>query len=153
MKTWDKLNEISVLFSGAWSARSISIKERISSRRIDEILEVSCRKSWQANLNEAARAGKQLWDSDIYRFESVSLNQGLLNLVFSTVPFSIRLGMNSHVDQVKKLGVEYASRGIFSSCFIQTADGQLIFIEKSDKYFTKKRSLLLEEYWLNPKGF
>ncbi len=133
------LGDIKILFSGRWLPYNVSVQEKKSSRKIDETLEICCQKSWNAMFSKAKRTGKRLWDSYIYRFESVNSDKDHLNLIVSTIPFSIRLGMNANTNKIKELGDEYASKGIFSSCIIQTSDNQYVFIEKSNKYFTQKR--------------
>lgn len=132
-------NNISVLFSGTRSPADVFIKEVDSTRMIDATLEEKCKRAWDTMLIEAAQAKRKLWDSDIYRFESADKNGKKLNLSLSTIPFSIRLGMNMHTNEIKRLGTAYASQGIFTSCFVQTTDNVYIFLEKSEHYFTPKK--------------
>lgn len=132
-------NNISVLFLGNWSPNNVFVKEVDSTRVIDHNLEARCKQTWDAMLVEAAQTNKKLWDCDVYRFESMSNDSEKLNLFFSTIPFSVRLGMNMHTNEIKKLGITYASQGIFTSCFVRTSDNMYIFIEKSEHYFTHKK--------------
>lgn len=132
-------DQIKVLFRGGWSYRDVNLREINTSRLVDDELEDLCQESWMQMLTEATEAGKKLWDSVIYRFEFVITDGSSLDMGFSTIPFSVRLGMNYHTDQVKRLGGGYMPQGIYSSCFVKTTDDQYVFIEKSNKYFTQKK--------------
>ncbi len=90
-------------------------------------------------LTEARTTNRLLWDSETYRFENATMHDGTLSLALSTIPFSIRFGMNEHTERVKDLGIAYAAMGMFTSCLVQTSDAASVFIEKSDKYFTRKK--------------
>lgn len=131
---------VSIFFKGSWEPTDVTVIEIQSSRLIETKLEEACQKEWGTKLATAKAQNRMLWDSEIYRFEQVSQKPDKqLVLHFSTIPFSIRLGMNEHTGMVKSLGNAYAPRGLFTSVLLKTADDYLVFIEKSDKYFTSKK--------------
>ncbi len=132
-------NKTKVLFSGNWSSSDVSIHVIPSTRELDEGLERDCKDAWEEMLKESLSRGSQLWDSAIYRFEDIRGKDDKINLYFSTIPFSIRLGMNKHTSQVKNLGESYASMGLFNSCLVETSDNKFVFIEKSNKFYTDKK--------------
>ncbi len=132
-------DRIEILFSGHWSAKQVSISEIPTSREIDQDLETKATHSWEQMLIEAKKTNKLLWDSILYRFENAVTTGENISLIISSIPFSIRFGMNKHTAVVQSLGANFASRGIFSSCLVETADGLYVFIEKSDKYYTQKK--------------
>jgi len=117
----------------------IDVKEVASSRKIDPKLEGLCRQRWQEFLQQAKNQNKKLWDSEIYRLESFDKRNNSLELKVSVIPFSVRLGMNDCVNEVKKLGESYAAFGLYTSCFVITADNKYLFIEKSGHYFTNRK--------------
>lgn len=118
---------------------TVTIYEQVSSRQIDFELEELCRTRWENILLEANEKGKMVWDSEVYRFEKAELNNNTLHLTVSTIPFSIRLAMNSFTTRVGKLGVEYAPLGMFTSCFVRTSDEKYLFIERSAKFFPDRK--------------
>lgn len=119
--------------------KKITVEEIGSSRKIDSELEKLCQDEWTRLKVEADKQNKLLWNSEVYRLELVEENKKTITIKVSTIPFSIRLAMNSFSAEIKKLGPDYASLGMFTSCFIQTSDNKYIFIEKSNKFYTKKK--------------
>ncbi len=128
-----------IVFKDFLAAKSIVIKEVVSSRIIDSNLEKKCKDKWKTMIIDAKQKGKKLWDSDVYRFESGEIKNGILYLKVSTVPFSIRFPMNFYTEQLENLGANYGSMGMFTSCFVKTLDNKFIFIEKSGKYYSNKK--------------
>ncbi len=128
-----------IIFKGKLLPTNISIENVPSSRKIDQKLENLCNEKWNGLMMDAKMTGKSLWNSETYRLEMCLQKNGILFLKMATIPFSIRLGMNSFVHLVEELGLDYAAMGMFTSCFIKTADEKYIFIEKSDKYVTNKK--------------
>lgn len=132
------LADISILFNNqAWREEDVVVSEVSSSRELDEKLEDLSQATWQSMTEEASLKGQKLWDSEIYRLENAEESGRVLS--FSTIPFSTRIGMNSHSGYVKELGLAYAPKGLYTSCVVSTTDGHYIFIEKSKAYFTKKK--------------
>jgi hypothetical protein len=118
---------------------NLIIKEVLSTRKIDKDLEVFCKNTWNEMLVEAKKENKKLWDSEIYRFESISENINAVNLVISTIPYSTVVSMNKYIREVKTFDASFEPLGMFTSCFVKTSDDKYLFIEKSNKYFTKKK--------------
>lgn len=132
--------DITILFKNAeWHEEHVFLTEVASSRAVDEKLEAMSKNTWQTMLHEAAATGRQLWDSEIYRLEDVDICTHTLSLNISTVPFSVRVGMNDHTERVRQLGLAYAPKGLYTSCLVSTTDHHYVFIEKSNIYFTKKK--------------
>lgn len=131
--------KIKILFSGKWDKDDILVGEMSSSRVVDDSLEDSAKDTWEEMLRTAASSNQQLWDSEVYRFKKSEIVNSKLTLQFSTIPFSIRLGMNKHTDMVKSLGVGCAPKALFTSVLVETADNKFVFVEKSNKYFTDKK--------------
>ncbi|MFO0704658.1 MAG: hypothetical protein U0517_01620 [Candidatus Andersenbacteria bacterium] len=132
-------SDLSILFRGSWTPNQVSISEVASSRLIDTNLEKAAQNAWNMSLVQAAKNGSKLWDSEAYRYESAHMNAASLVLRFSTIPFSIRLGMNKHTRAIKSLGPKFATRGLYTSCLVSTTDKSFVFIEKSKKFFTNKK--------------
>ncbi len=131
---------IEIYFKGCWEAAQVTVTEIPATRHIDLGLEGKCLADWNAKLLEAKKQGRLLWDSEIYRFEKAfNTSTNNLSLQFSTIPFSIRLGMNAYTDTVQEKGLPYAPQGLFTSVLLVTSDKYLVFIEKSDRYFTAKK--------------
>lgn len=134
------LEKIEIFFFGKWTEGEIKINEVVSTRVVDDNLEKLAKETWDEMLQIATTNNQQLWDSEVYRFEKSETDRGKLSLQFSTIPFSVRLGMNKYTDQVKSLGVDYAPKALFASVLVETSDKQFVFIEKSNKYFTNKKN-------------
>ncbi len=128
-----------IIFNSDITFDIVTIKEISSTRLIDPVLEKLCRKRWREILNDAKNQRKKIWDSDVYRFESAIWKDNILQLNVSTIPFSIRLSMNNFTDTVNMLGMKYAPLGMYTSCFVVTADGQYLFIEKSNSYYSNRK--------------
>lgn len=132
--------DINVYFKGCWEATQVIVTETPSTRHVDPALEGKCLADWNNKLAMAKKEGKLLWDSEIYRFEkTLAASTHNLSLQFSTIPFSVRLGMNAYTDIVQKKGLSYAPQGLFTSVLLVTSDEYFVFIEKSDRYFTTKK--------------
>lgn len=106
---------------------------------LNEVVEEKAKQSWLSLLGESEKEKSKLWDSTIYRFENAFLRENALEIQASTIPFSIRLGLNQHTKLVHQLGEAYAPRGMFTSCLVKTSDHHLLFIKKSKHYFTPKK--------------
>lgn len=117
----------------------VFIEEISSTRNIDHNLEFLCKSDWINLKQESKRKGRLIWESEVYRFESINLTDGGLQLMVSTIPFSIRLTMNDHVKLVNQLGIKYAALGMYTSCFVVTLDNHYLFIEKSNKYHSNRK--------------
>lgn len=126
------------VFTSNLSAVDVKVKEIVCSRKIDSNLEDACAEAWQKKVETALEQGQQLWDSELYRFERAKLKDGILDLKISTIPFSSRFGMNECTELISKLGIDYAPLGIFTSCFVWTSDGKMLFIKKSLKYLSNR---------------
>ena len=135
----NKFKKYKIVFTSDLRSDKVNIKEIASRRRVGNELEKISKNKWKQLVIKAKSDGKKLWESEVYRFETVKFSGGNLNFTVSTIPFSVRLGMNSFTDRVKKLGLDFASLGLFSSCFVLTKDKKYLFIEKSDKYYTNRK--------------
>jgi len=133
------LNDIEISFSGNWRADSVLISEQKSSRHEDKDLSMKAIKSWKATKDEAESKGQKIWDSLVYRFESCLISNDSIKLQISTIPFSIRYGMNKFTEEIKMLGLSYSPKGMYASCLVKTKDNRFVFIEKSNKYVTNKK--------------
>jgi hypothetical protein len=134
-----KIKNYTIIFAGALTAEQVSIQERQTTRLIDVDLQTRAEKHWQNMLAEASVQGKKIWDSQVYRFESGTIKDNQLHLQLSTIPFSIRVALNKETKRLGELGEFFFPLGMYTSIILHTADGQYVFIEKSDKYFTNKR--------------
>lgn len=132
-------NRIKILFSGSISPDLVLVKEAVSSRKIDDILENFSKNKWRELVEESKKNQAVLWDSYIYRFENLFFEKGILNIEASTIPFAVRLGMNYFSNRIESLGEDYNPRGMFFSCLIRTSDDFLVFIKKSNKFFSSKK--------------
>lgn len=128
-----------IVFNSKTELDKVVIQEQASTRKINSELEELCKTKWQDIQLEAKSKGSGVWDSEVYRFEKAELNNNLLHLTVSTIPFSIRLAMNSYTDRVGILGSNYAPFGMFTSCFVRTSDEKLLFIERSGKFFSDRK--------------
>ncbi len=131
--------EYTIVFKNDIREDSILIKEMSSSRKIDDSLEHLCTETWQKTVEEASLKGQKLWDSEVYRFQGVSEENGKTVLTVGTIPFSIRFAMNKHTALVRQLGEAYYPLGMYTSCLVKTKDDKYIFIEKSNKFYTDKK--------------
>jgi hypothetical protein len=118
---------------------SLIIRDVVSTRKIEKDLEVFCKNTWNEMLVEAKNENKKLWDSEIYRFESVSESDNIVHFEISTIPFSVVLSMNKYIKQGLDFNKALAPLGMFTSCFVKTSDDKYLFIEKSNKFYTKKK--------------
>ncbi len=132
------MSAYSIIFKHDYLPSQITFTEVPSSRKIDPILEASCKARWVELIHEAKESGKQIWDSETYRFELAQVGPDGLSLVLSTIPFSIWRSMNFVIDKVQQLGLSYSSKGMYSSCFFLTSDGKYVFIEDSGKYLNRR---------------
>ena len=127
-----------VLFQGDFKAKNVSFQEIPSSRKIDPALEEQCQEAWRTMLEKAKKEGKSIWDSEVYRFEKAELKKGTLQIEVSTIPFSVRYPMNKYTEVLNVLGPDYFAHGLYSSALVKTIDDVYCFIEKSDKYVSRK---------------
>jgi hypothetical protein len=118
---------------------NLNIQEIVSARLIDKSVEDSCLKIWNGMLIEAKKENRKLWDSEIYRFESISQDGVVTNFKVSTIPFSVVISTNKYIKETNNFDESLAPLGMFTSCFVKTSDDKYLFIEKSNKYFTKKK--------------
>ncbi len=118
---------------------SLIIRDVVSTRKIDKDLEVFCKNMWNEMLVEAKNENKKLWDSEIYRFESISESGDIIDLEISTIPFSAVVSMNKYIKEADDFDISFAPLGMFTSCFVKTSDDKYLFIEKSNKFYTKKK--------------
>lgn len=134
------MNSYKVLFSNKHLVSNDVIIEEVESKReINNELESSCRGEWRKIIAEAKEQGRKIWESRIYRFESCRWSGNQVFFNFSTIPFSIRFSLNQFTNRIRDLGFEYAALGLFSSCFVETADNKFVFIKKSRKYYTLRQ--------------
>lgn len=118
---------------------SVSISHILSTRKIDDKLENAAKITWEQDCNQAVASGKQMWDSNLYRLEDISNTNNQTQIIFSEIKYSIRKTLSKFTTEIENLGLDYASKGCFSSLFIKTRDNKYVFIEKSDKYITNKK--------------
>lgn len=128
-----------ILFTGNWEQKNVVIFNIESTRVIDEKIEQYSQNVWEQKLEIANKQGSKLWDSIVYRFELSNYTNDKLDINLSDISFSTRLGMNECTEDIRIAGELYAPRGVFTSCMIKTSDNYLIFIEKSNKFFTEKK--------------
>jgi hypothetical protein len=131
-----------IIFKRDYESNQVTINEVKSTRLIDQQLENDCAVEWQRNLKEAAETNKDVWDSEIYRFEGVQEDEGL-NLTLSTVPFSVRRPMNKFTERIVELGLDYSAKGMYSSCFVITCDGNYVFTEDGGKYLNRRKYMFI----------
>lgn len=131
-------HENRVLFTGAFNKDQVTIHEIPSSRKIDQQLEEECIHQWELKKQEAEATGKLLWDSETYRFESFKSNKDHVQLVVSTIPFSIRKGMSEYKERITELGGGYSPQGMYTSSFVVTKDEKYVFIEDAGKYLDRR---------------
>jgi len=127
-----------ILWNKQYSSEQVFLSEISSTRLIDETLEEKCHSQWEQLVTKAKAEGKHIWDSEVYRFESIDAKENLLDFKVSTIPFSIRRSMNSFVPEIEQLGFDYAARGMYTSCFIVTSDSKYVFIEDGGKYLDRR---------------
>lgn len=128
-----------ILIENISNPLNINIQEINSTRVIDPALELTCSNLWQEMLLDAKKKKKELWNSEIYRFESVIIKDGIINLKISTIPFSIVLPINKKIRADKDFDTKLAPLSMFTSCFVRTIDNKYIFLKKSDKYYSTKK--------------
>ncbi len=129
-----------ILFQGSFSAQDVTCKfHKVSSRKIDPGIEEKTKQIWQQKLKEAKKQGKKIWDQPVYRLERFQVDGNVCQLELSTIPFSIRSSIKEFTDDLAKKGEEYLPMAIYSSIFIETADHDFVFGEKSDKYVTNRK--------------
>ena len=127
-----------ILFSNNTCIQNVSIKEIVSSRVIDDNLEEDCKKKWLETQQKAQESNSKIWDSEIYRFENIVSDKDELTLIVSTIPFSVRLALNSFAKEIMEFGEKYRPMGMFFSCFLKTIDGFYIFAEKSKTLYRER---------------
>jgi hypothetical protein len=132
-----------VIFQGNYSQDQVSIDEVESTRLINEDLESKCKDRWNESLQQAATEGKQIWDSTVYRYENSLVKEDSLELNLSTIPFSMRWSMNSFTADIATLGLEYAARGMYTSCFVITHDNKYVFIEDAGKHLNRRKYMFV----------
>jgi len=129
-----------ILFHSNFSRKDVVCKfNEASSRKIDPVVEKKARQIWQQKMREAKKSGKKMWDQPVYRLEKFHIDQNKCELEVSTIPFSIRSSIKDFTNELIKKGEEYLPMAIYSSVFVETADGKFIFGEKSDKYVANRK--------------
>lgn len=106
-----------ILFSNNTCIQNVSIKEIVSSRVIDDNLEENCKKKWLDIQQKAKESNSKIWDSEIYRFENIVSDEDELTLIVSTIPFSVRLALNSFTKEIMRLGERHKPMGMFFLVF------------------------------------
>jgi hypothetical protein len=130
---------INLLTKTISNPENLKIREVVSTRNIDPDIEVVCQKTWGKMMAEAKKENKKLWDSEIYRFESISQDGDNINFNIATLPFSVVVSMNKYIKENPDFNKNFAPFGMFTSCFVKTTDDKYLFIEKSNKFYTKKK--------------
>lgn len=127
-----------ILFTGAYSQTDLtSIYNEISSRKIDPQIERKAGQLWQERVSEASKKKQKLWDASVYRLEDYDCGDGC-KLVFSNIPFSIRMGLQTCTSELLKLGGDYLPMATYTSLFIETEDHNFVFGSKSNQYNTNR---------------
>ncbi len=129
-----------IIFQGNFSNKNVTCKyDKVSSRKIDPVIEEKAKRIWQQKMQEARESGKKMWDQPVYRLEKFHIDQNKCMLEISTIPFSIRSSIKDFTNELIKKGEEYLPMAIYSSIFVETTDGRFIFGEKSDKYAANRK--------------
>jgi len=124
-----------ILFQGNYFSSDVVCKYNPeSSRKIDPLIEEKTKQNWKIKLQEAKASGKKIWDQLVYRLDKFQLDKNKCELSFSTIPFSIRTSIKDFTEDLFKKGEDYLPMALYSSIFIETADGNFVFGEKSDVY-------------------
>lgn len=89
-------------------------------------------------LKNAARKGIKAWDSQIYRLENFRVDRDKLFLNFSLIPYSVRVGIKAHRDEMEKFGQDYLSKALYVSAIIETSDGKYLIGKLSGKTLNEK---------------
>jgi len=120
---------------GSFPESQINILPEVTSSRLTNlILDKKLIGSWKELQKKAAKNNKKIWESELYRLERVCVFDGNLDIVLSTIPFSVRKMTTSFLSEVLNLGEGYFSKGMFSSIFVKTTDNLYSFLKKSDRY-------------------
>ena len=127
-----------ILFSNNTCIQNVSIKEIVSSRVIDDNLEEDCKKKWLETQQKAQESNSKIWDSEIYRFENIVSDKDELTLIVSTIPFSVRLALNSFAKEIMEFGEKYRPMGMFFSIF----DAMISFIRSFLRLTASSNDLL-----------
>lgn len=129
-----------ILFQGSFLSSDVNCKYQLqSSRKIDPTIEEKAKQKWEQKLQEAKKSGKKMWDQLVYRLDSFSCDTNKCELLLSTIPFSIRASITEYLDSLIKRGDDYLPMALYSSIFIETADGYFVFGEKSDVYISARK--------------
>jgi len=129
-----------ILFQGNYSNADVVCKyNQQSTRKIDPSIEEKTKQIWEEKLQAAKESGKKMWDQPVYRLDNFHLDKNKCELSISTIPFSIRTFIKDFTDELLKKGEEYLPMALYSSVFIETADGYFVFGEKSDIYVSNRK--------------
>jgi hypothetical protein len=134
------MSNAKILFVGDFSRNRVQCKYRqISKRKVDRKIENAAKKIWQTKFRKAKAAGKKVWDQPVYRLEKFLLENNKCILEFSTIPFSVRSSIKDFTGQLLEKGDDYLPMAVYSSVFVETADGSFVFGEKSDKFLANRK--------------
>jgi len=129
-----------ILLQGNFSRNKVICKyHKLSSRKIDPVIEDKAIQIWKSKVKEAKAAGKKIWDQPVYRLEKYRTAGNKCELEFSTISFSIRSSIKDFTEELVKKGGGYLPMAVYSSIFIEAADGNFVFGEKSDKYVANRK--------------
>jgi len=129
-----------ILFQGNFSKMDVTCRYiSVSSRKIDPTIERKAKLRWQEILKEAKAKGKKIWDQPVYRLERFEVDLGKCVLEFSTIPFSLRTALMSYSDEISNKGTEYFPMATYSSTFVETKNGDLVYCEKSGRYMVNRK--------------
>ena len=127
-----------ILFSGAYSQTDLTcIYNEKSPREIDPQIERKAKHLWNEKVQEASAKGQKIWDAKVYRLDHFEAGEKC-KLNFSTIPFSIRMGLQTCTSELASLGESFLPKATYTSVFIETDDNVFVFGSKSDKYNTTR---------------
>lgn len=132
------VQDIEILAKGSFSPEDIRVSVSESNRKIDPFVESKLEEVWQKKLKEAAEKGKNIYNGLSYRLNSLSENEGKLNIDFGIFDYKTRDGL-IFIPEYFNLGREYYRMGCYVSSTIKTSDNKYLLVELSGKSMNTNR--------------
>lgn len=130
-----------IIVKGVFKSKQIYIfHSKKGNRKINKALESKCKKIWSEIKKESYKSGKEVWDSIVYRLNNIEVRNDAIRLHLGTIPFSTRLALNQCTNDLITLGEGYHPMALYTSVFVKTKDNYYVFIEKSDKLHSNRRT-------------
>ena len=127
-----------ILVHGKFTPEDLVVTIGESNRKIDAVVESKLEKVWQEKVIHAQETGKNLYNGQSYRLNTIVQKDKKLVLEFAVFDFKTRDGLIA-IPEYFDLPEEYYRKGCFAVSSVRTSDNKYIMAELSGKSMNPNR--------------